>query len=58
MKSDSELTHKKELKRIKLEKSLQTSFGAWKDKDHRELKRGTEAYIRGSRRSTRMKAAK
>jgi hypothetical protein len=49
---------RKELKRIKLEKSLQTSFGAWKDKDHPELKKGTDAYIRNMRRSTRMKAAK
>jgi hypothetical protein len=49
---------RKELKRIKLEKALQTSFGAWKDKDHPELKKGTDAYIRTMRRSTRMKAAK
>jgi hypothetical protein len=44
---------RKELNRIKLEKALQTSFGAWKDKDHPELKRGTDAYIRSMRRSTR-----
>jgi hypothetical protein len=49
---------KKELNRIKLERSLQTSFGAWKDKDHPELKKGTDAYLRNIRRSTRMKAAK
>jgi hypothetical protein len=49
---------RRELKRIKLEQSLQTSFGAWKDKDHPELKKGTDAYIRNMRRSTRMKAAK
>jgi hypothetical protein len=47
---------RKELNRIKLEKALQTSFGAWKDKDHPELKRGTDAYIRSTRKSTRMKA--
>ena len=49
---------RKELKRIKLEKALQTSFGAWKDKDHPELNKGTDAYIRNMRRSTRTKDAK
>ncbi len=49
---------RKELKRIKLEKALQTSFGAWKDKDHPELKKGVDAYVRHLRKSTRMKAAK
>ncbi len=49
---------RKELKRIRLEKSLQTSFGAWKDKDHPELKKGTDAYIRSMRKSTRMKTVK
>lgn len=46
---------RKELKRLKLEKVLQTSFGAWKDKDHPELKSGVESYIRGIRKSTRLK---
>jgi len=49
---------RKELKRLKLEKALQTSFGAWKDKDHPELKTGTGAFIRGLRKSTRIKRAK
>ncbi len=48
---------RKELKRIKLEKALQTSFGAWKDKDHPELRKGTGAYLRSMRKSTRMKTA-
>lgn len=46
---------KKELKRLKLQKALGTSFGAWKDKDHPELKAGTEAFVRRIRRSTRLK---
>lgn len=45
---------RKELKRIRLQKALQTSFGAWKDKDHPELKGGTEAYIRKLRQSRRL----
>lgn len=46
---------RKELKRLKLEKVLQSSFGAWKDKDHPELKSGVEPYIRAIRKSTRPK---
>ncbi|MBM4140149.1 MAG: hypothetical protein FJ242_01435 [Nitrospira sp.] len=45
---------RKELKRLKFEKALETSFGAWKDKYHPELKSGTEKFIRKLRRSTRM----
>ncbi len=50
------VTHalKKELKRLKLQRALQTGFGAWKDKDHPELKHGTEAYVRKMRTSTRL----
>jgi len=43
----------KELKRINLEKALESSFGAWKDKDHPELKKGTEVFVRKLRKSTR-----
>lgn len=46
---------KKELKRLKLQKAIETGFGAWKDADHPELKAGTEAFIRKIRRSTRAK---
>ena len=49
---------RKELKRLKLEKVLQTSFGAWKDKNHPELKEGTEAFIRKLRRSSRLRRFK
>ncbi|MBI5401431.1 hypothetical protein HZB05_01215 [Candidatus Wolfebacteria bacterium] len=45
---------KKELKRIKLKGVLQSSFGAWKEKDHPELKEGAKAFIRRLRRSTRL----
>lgn len=44
---------RKELKRIKLAKALETSFGAWKEKEHPELKKGAEAFVRGLRTSTR-----
>ena len=44
---------RKELKRIKLARVLQSSFGAWKDKDHPELKQGVDAHVRRSRASTR-----
>lgn len=49
---------RKELRRIKLAKVLDTSFGAWKDKDHPDLKKGTEAFVRGLRASTRMRGVK
>ena len=45
---------KRELKRLKLEKALLSSFGAWKDKDHPELNEGTEVFIRTLRRSSRL----
>jgi hypothetical protein len=49
---------RKELKRLKLAKALQTSFGAWKEKDHPELKKGAESFVRGLRVSTRQRRAK
>ncbi len=49
---------RKELKRIKLARALQRSFGAWKDKDHPELKAGTGAYVRKLRKSTRLTRSK
>lgn len=45
---------KKELKRIKLQGVLQSSFGVWKEKDHPELKEGAKSFIRRLRRSTRL----
>lgn len=44
---------RKELKRLKLEKALESSFGSWEDRQHPELKEGTERYVRGLRKSTR-----
>jgi hypothetical protein len=44
---------KKELKRLKLERALDSSFGAWKGSDHAELKGGTEAFVRKLRKSSR-----
>lgn len=44
---------KKELKRIKLNRYLQESFGAWNKEDHPELADGTAEYIRRIRKSSR-----
>jgi hypothetical protein len=43
----------KELKRLRLEKALKLSFGAWKDEDHPEMAQGTENYVRVLRKTTR-----
>ncbi len=42
-----------ELRRMKLERALQSSFGAWKHEKHPELKKGSRAFIRAIRKSTR-----
>ena len=44
---------RKELKRLRLEKALKTSFGAWKDAKHPEMKAGTEEFVRSLRKSSR-----
>ena len=44
---------RKELMRLRLAKAIDASFGAWKEKDHRDLAKGTDSYIRRMRRSTR-----
>ena len=49
---------RKELKRIKLAKALETSFGAWKSKDHPELSKGTDAFVRALRKSKRIRPSK
>jgi len=43
-----------ELKRIKFKKTLQTSFGAWKDEQHPDLKKGTRRFVRSLRKSARL----
>ncbi|HEY3490776.1 MAG TPA: hypothetical protein VGK27_11745 [Candidatus Deferrimicrobiaceae bacterium] len=43
------------LKRVRLSKALETSFGAWGEENHPELERGTDAHVRNLRRSTRGK---
>jgi hypothetical protein len=43
----------KELKRLRLEKALKLSFGAWKDEDHPEMAQGTENFVRVLRKTTR-----
>lgn len=49
---------RKELKRLKLQKAVLSSFGAWKDKDHPELKAGADDFVRGMRKSSRTDRAK
>ena len=49
---------RKELKRLKFQKALETSFGAWKDEDHPELKGGTGTFVRKIRKSSRVKRLK
>ncbi|MHB8881240.1 MAG: hypothetical protein ACYC69_06980 [Thermodesulfovibrionales bacterium] len=44
---------RKELKRLKLKRVLEESFGTWHDPDHPELARGVEACVRKTRRSSR-----
>ena len=45
---------RKELTRLRLANAIDESFGAWKEKDHPGLVKGTDAYIRRLRRSTRL----
>jgi len=49
---------RRELRRLRLRKALETSFGAWKDKDHPELESGAETFVRSLRKSSRLKSAK
>lgn len=49
---------RKELKRLKLQNALETSFGAWKSEDHPELQQGTEAFIKTLRKSDRLNRIK
>jgi hypothetical protein len=49
---------RKGLKRLKFEKALQTSFGAWKGQNHPELKRGVDRVVRKLRKSGRTERAK
>ncbi len=49
---------RKELKRLKLQNALETSFGAWKSEDHPELQQGTEAFIKTLKKSDRLNRIK
>jgi hypothetical protein len=49
---------RKELKRLKLQNALETSFGAWKSEDHPELQQGTETFIKNLRKSDRLNRIK
>lgn len=46
---------RKELKRLKLKRALEESFGIWKNNNHPELADGTGKYIRRTRKSSRTK---
>lgn len=45
----------KEFKRLRLQKALAMSFGAWKDKNHPELARGADRFVRALRKTARGK---
>jgi len=49
---------RRELRRLRLRKALETSFGAWEEKDHPELASGAETFVRRLRKSSRLKSAK
>jgi len=36
-----------------LKNVLETSFGAWRDEDHPELREGVDSYVRNLRKSSR-----
>lgn len=48
---------RKELRRLRLEAALEESFGAWKEKDHPELREGSEEFVRKARKSSRLAGA-
>jgi hypothetical protein len=45
----------KELRRVRLAKAIEGSFGAWSEAEHPELARGAGHYVRQIRKSTRGK---
>jgi hypothetical protein len=49
---------RKELKRLRLQKAFETSFGGWEEEEHPELRHGADAFVRKARKSTRLKSAK
>ncbi len=44
---------RRELKRMRLLKAIETSFGAWREEDHPELKEGVDSFVRELRESSR-----
>ena len=44
-----------ELKRIKFQKVLEDSFGAWKGRRHPELAKGASRFVHSLRKSSRLK---
>lgn len=45
---------RKELMRIRYRRALESSFGAWENNKHPELKNGTEKFFRRLRHSSRL----
>jgi len=45
---------RKELQRLRLRNALESSFGAWNERDHPELQAGTEEFVRNIRKSSRL----
>ncbi len=44
-----------ELKRIKFQRALHETFGAWKGQRHPELAKGSRRFVRAVRKSSRLK---
>ena len=49
---------KRELKRLRLQRVLESSFGAWRGEDHPELKKGPESFVRKLRKTGRPRVSR
>ena len=49
---------RRELKRLRLQRVIESSFGAWGDEDHPELKKGPESFVRKLRKTGRPRVSR
>jgi len=49
---------RRELKRLRLQQVLESSFGAWRDEDHPELEKGPESFVRKLRKTVRPRVSR
>ena len=49
---------KRELKRLRLQRVLESSFGAWRGEDHPELKKGPDPFVRKLRKTGRPRVSR